>query len=237
MSISTNIKNFSRKVIPFLKKAFLIFLGTSILSVIVFRFIPIPFTPLMLIRLVVQVSEGKSMKMKKDWTCLEDMSSNLPLAVISSEDQKFTKHFGFDFEAIQKAYKSNQKKKTRSIKGASTISQQVAKNVFLWPGRSYLRKGLEVYFTVLIEVFWSKERIMEVYLNVAEMGNGVYGGEAASRTYFKCSASKLTKDQAAWIACILPNPRKYSPNNPTAYLKKRHVWIRQNMKNMQKVDW
>jgi monofunctional glycosyltransferase len=235
VSISTNIKKFSRKVFPFLKKALYIFLASSIVSVLIFRFVPIPFTPLMLIRVAEQLSDGQSMKMKKDWTCLEDMSSNLPLAVICSEDQKFTEHFGFDFEAIQKAYKSN--KKSKRVKGASTISQQVAKNVFLWPGRSYLRKGLEVYFTVLIEICWSKERIAEVYLNVAEMGKGIYGAEAASRTYFKCGASKLTKDQAAWLACILPNPRKYSPNNPTAYLQQRHAWIRQNMKAMQKVDW
>lgn len=237
MSFRTNIKKTSRKILPYLKKAIYIFLGTSIFSVILYRFVPIPFTPLMIIRVVEQWSDDQPVKLKKDWTSLDEISSNLPLAVVCSEDQKFTTHHGFDFEAIEKAYKSNQKKQKRVIRGASTISQQVAKNVFLWPGRSYIRKGLEVYFTVLIEVFWSKERIMEVYLNVAEMGNGIYGGQAAARTYFKCDASKLTKDQAAWLACILPNPRKYSPLKPTGYLEKRHAWIRKNMKIMQKVNW
>jgi monofunctional glycosyltransferase len=237
VSFLTNIKKNFFKLRPYLQKAIYIFLGASVLSVILFRFVPIPVTPLMLIRVAEQWSDNKPLKLKKDWTSLDEISSNLPLAVVCSEDQKFTTHHGFDFEAIEKAYKSNQKKKKRSIRGASTISQQVAKNVFLWPGRSYLRKGLEVYFTVLIELFWSKERIMEVYLNVAEMGNGVYGGEAAARTYFQCRAAKLTKDQAAWLACILPNPRKYSPKKPTAYLQKRHDWIRTNMKIMQKVNW
>ncbi len=237
MSFYTNIKQSFRKSIPYVKKALYIFLASSIFSVILYRFVPIPFTPLMLIRVAEQWADDKPMKLKKDWCSLDEISTNLPLAVICSEDQKFTTHHGFDFEAIEKAYKSNQKKKKKTIRGASTISQQVAKNVFLWPGRSYLRKGLEVYFTALIELFWSKERIIEVYLNVAEMGNGVYGAEAAARTYFKCSASKLTKDQSAWLACILPNPRKYSPNKPTAYLEKRHAWIRKNMKIMQKVAW
>jgi monofunctional glycosyltransferase len=237
VSFRTNIKKTFLKILPYAKKAIYIFLGTSILSVILFRFIPIPCTPLMLIRVVEQWNNDKPLTLKKDWTSLDEISSNLSLAVVCSEDQKFTTHHGFDFEAIEKAYKSNHKKRKRGIRGASTISQQVAKNVFLWPGRSYLRKGLEVYFTVLIEVFWSKERIMEVYLNVAEMGNGLYGGQAAARTYFKCNAAKLTKDQAAWLACILPNPRRYSPLKPTAYLEKRHAWIRTNMKIMQKVNW
>ncbi len=234
MSFSTNIKKTYRKILPSLKKAIYLFLGTSIFSVLFFRFVPIPFTPFMIIRMVEQWSNNQPVTLKKDWTSLDNISSNLALAVVCSEDQKFTSHHGFDFDAIAKAYKNNQKK--RSIRGASTISQQVAKNVFLWPGRSYIRKGLEVYFTVLIEVFWSKERIMEVYLNVAEMGDGIYGGQAAARNYFKCDASKLTKDQAAWLACILPNPRKYSPLKPTAYLEKRHDWIRKNMRIMQKVS-
>lgn len=237
VSVYTNIKKLSGKILPFIKKAFYIFLLSSVLSVLLFRFIPIPITPLMLIRLIEQSVNGEKIILKKDWTPLKSVSPNLPLAVIASEDQKFTQHYGFDFDAIQKAYQNNSKKRKRNTKGASTISQQVAKNVFLWPSRSYIRKGLEVYFTVLIEIFWSKERIMEVYLNVAEMGNGIYGGEVAAQTYFKCSASKLSKDQAAWIACILPNPRKYSPKNPTAYLQKRHAWIRQNMKQIQKIEW
>jgi monofunctional biosynthetic peptidoglycan transglycosylase len=149
---------------------------------------------------------------------------------MASEDQKFYEHNGFDWEAIKKAYEYNAKKKRkRPIKGASTISQQTAKNVFLWPGRSWVRKGFEVYFTFLIELFWSKERIMEVYLNVIEMGDGVYGAEAASQTYFKKPASKLTKDNAAAIAAILPNPRKYSASKPGPYIQQRKEWIKRNM--------
>lgn len=227
----------ARIVFPYLKKAVYIFFITSILSVILFRFVPIPVTPLMLIRVAEQWTDGKSALLIKDWESMDHLSPNLALAVMASEDQKFIKHWGFDTDAIAKAYKNNQRKRKRTIHGASTISQQVAKNVFLWPGRSYIRKGFEVYFTVLIEVFWSKERILEVYLNVAEMGDGYYGVEAASRRYFRCSASKLNKDQAAWLACILPNPRKYSPARPTAYLQQRHAWIVRNMNNLEGIEW
>ena len=157
------------------------------------------------------------------------MSSALPTAVVASEDQLFLEHWGFDFKSIEKAYENNQKKKRRTIRGASTISQQVAKNVFLWPGRSWVRKGLEVYFTVLIEILWDKKRIVEVYLNVAEMGDGIYGVEAASRKYFKRGANKISRSQAALIAAILPNPLKYSATKPTAYIKKRQQWILRNM--------
>ncbi len=237
MSFKEKLLKTVRILLPYLKKAVYVFFVTSILSVIVFRFVPIPFTPLMIMRVVEQWVDGKSTRLVKDWESLDKLSKNIPLAVMASEDQKFIKHWGFDTDAIANAYKNNQRKRKRTIHGASTISQQVAKNVFLWPGRSYVRKGLEVYFTVLIEIFWSKERIMEVYLNVAELGDGYYGAEAASRKYFHCSASKLNKDQAAWLACILPNPRKYSPTRPSGYLQKRHGWIRRNMENMGGVEW
>jgi monofunctional biosynthetic peptidoglycan transglycosylase len=148
---------------------------------------------------------------------------------MASEDQLFLEHFGFDLEAIKKAYKNNNNKKRKITRGASTISQQVAKNVFLWPGRSWLRKGFEVYFTFLIEVCWSKERIMEVYLNVIEMGNGIYGAEAASEYYFKKNASMLNRDQAALIAAVLPNPLRWSPIKPSKYILKRKEWIKRNM--------
>jgi monofunctional biosynthetic peptidoglycan transglycosylase len=187
-------------------------------------------TPLMVIRVCEQAIDGKSLKLSKDWESIEDINPNLVYAVMASEDQKFYEHNGFDWEAIKKAYEYNAKKKRkRPIKGASTISQQTAKNVFLWPGRSWVRKGFEVYFTFLIELFWSKERIMEVYLNVIEMGDGVYGAEAASQTYFKKPASKLTKDNAAAIAAILPNPRKYSASKPGPYIQQRKEWIKRNM--------
>lgn len=171
--------------------------------------------------------DGKKMKMEHDWVPLEEISPKLQLAVVCSEDQNYLKHFGFDWGAIEKAMKENEEGKR--MRGASTITQQTAKNVFLWPGRSYIRKAFEVWFTLLIEIFWSKERIMEVYLNSIEMGDGVYGAEAAAQHWYKKKAIKLTKDDAAGIAAVLPNPRKYRANPPTNYITKRKVWIKQQM--------
>lgn len=189
----------------------------------------------MFTRMIDQAIDGKTIKLDRDWEPLDNMSSKLPLAVVSSEDQKFLEHNGFDFAAMKKAYEGN--KKGKKIKGGSTISQQVAKNVFLWQGRSYFRKILEAYFTALIELTWSKERIMEVYLNVIEMGTGVYGAQAASQYYFKTDAGNLSKSQCAWIACILPCPLKYDPNKPTAYLRKRHANIMVQMSYLRKVEF
>lgn len=210
-----------KRIFRILFKACLWFIAISIVSVIFFRFVPIPVTPLMLIRCVEQKWDGKEMKLKKDWVPLEKISSAMPLAVIAAEDQKFEEHFGFDLEAIKKAEKYNKKHQGKRTKGASTISQQTAKNVFLWPNRSWIRKGFEVYFTFLIEIFWSKQRIMEVYLNVIEMGNGVYGVEAAAQEYFHKPASKLSVREAALIAAILPSPLKWSPVKPNARVQKK----------------
>jgi monofunctional biosynthetic peptidoglycan transglycosylase len=191
----------------------------------------------MVIRLNEQLWEGKEFKLKKEWRSIEEINPNLVLAVIASEDQKFYEHNGFDWEAIRKAYDYNSKKKSKKpIRGASTISQQTAKNVFLWPGRSWIRKGLETYFTFLIELFWSKERILEVYLNVIEMGDGLYGAEAASQIYFKKPSKKLNADNASAIAAILPNPRKYSSVNPGPYIQQRKIWIKRNMKYLRNVE-
>lgn len=208
-------------------KTLLYFFLISILSVILFRWVPIPATPLMLIRLAEQKAEGKNLKLYKDWVSFEELSPNLQLAVVCSEDQNFIKHNGFDFDAIEKAmdYNENHKRK----RGASTISQQTAKNVFLWPGRSWIRKGLEVYFTFLIETMWSKERIMTVYLNVIEMGDGIYGAQATAELYFNKNASQLSKSQAALIAAVLPNPRKFSIARPSAYTRSRQSWIIRQM--------
>jgi monofunctional glycosyltransferase len=181
----------------------------------------------MMIRCVEQKSEGQKMVLKHDWVSLEEISPKLQLAVVCSEDQNYLKHFGFDFDAIEKAMKSNEEGK--KLRGASTISQQTAKNVFLWPGRSYIRKAFEVYFTLLIELFWSKERIMEVYLNSIEMGNGVYGAEAAARFWFKKAAIKLNKDESAAIAAILPNPLRYIASPAGPYISKRKEWIKKQM--------
>jgi monofunctional biosynthetic peptidoglycan transglycosylase len=195
----------------------------SIVSVIFFRWVPIPVTPLMLTRCVEQKMDGKDLKLKKDWVPFEEISPNLQLAVVCSEDQNFIKHNGFDFEAIDKAMEYNENhKKTR---GASTISQQTAKNVFLWSGRSWIRKGFEVYFTFLIETFWSKQRIMEVYLNVIEMGDGVYGAQAASKNFFHKDAKYLSKGEAALIAAVLPNPLRFSAAKPSGYVSQRQGWI------------
>ena len=174
-----NSGTFKGKLLRFLFKTILWFFGLSIFSVIFFKFIPVPFTPLMVIRGIENKLNGKENHFSHDWEPIENISINLQKAVIASEDGTFLIHNGFDFKAMQKAYKSNSR--GRKIKGGSTISQQTAKNVFLWQGRSYLRKGLEAYFTVLIELIWGKERIMEVYLNSIEMGNGIYGAQAADR--------------------------------------------------------
>ena len=181
----------------------------------------------MLIRCVEQKTEGESMTLKHKWVSLDKISPKLQLAVVCSEDQNYLNHYGFDFGAIEKAMKANEEGK--KLRGASTISQQTAKNVFLWPGRSYIRKAFEVYFTLLIELLWSKERIMEVYLNSIEMGNGVYGAEAAGQYWFKKSALKLSKDESAAIASVLPNPRKYLANPASSYIAKRKEWIKKQM--------
>jgi monofunctional glycosyltransferase len=212
-----------RKIFRFLGKVALWFFGISIFFVILYKFVPVPFTPLMVIRSIEQKMDDKPMVCSHDWVPLEEISPNLQKAVIASEDGTFLTHNGFNFEAIEKAMKDNEKGK--KLKGGSTISQQTAKNVFLWHGRSYLRKGLEAYFTVLIELIWGKERIMEVYLNSIEMGNGVYGAQEASRVWFRKDAKNLTRKEAAGIAAILPNPRKFKASNSSAYINKRKSLI------------
>ena len=189
-----------KKILRWLGKLLLWYFAITICLVILLRWIPIYVTPLMVIRAVEQKMDGKPMKLEKSWKPLSEISPDLQLAVVCTEDQNFLKHHGFDFGAIQKAIKHNEKSKRK--RGASTISQQTAKNVFLWPGRSWVRKGFEVYFTFLIELFWSKERIMEVYLNIVELGNGVYGAEAASQAFFKTPAAKINKRQAATLAVV-----------------------------------
>lgn len=216
-----------RRILKILLRIVIAFLVLSIGTTLLFRWIPVPVTPLMLIRCVEQKSAGESMRLSRDWVPLKEISPKLQLAVVCSEDQNYLQHYGFDWDAIGKAMKHNEKSK--KIRGASTISQQTAKNVFLWPGRSYVRKGFEVYFTLLIEVLWSKQRIMEVYLNSIEMGKGIYGAEAASEYWFHKKASQLTKDEAAALASILPLPLKYSANPAGPYIQKRKAWIKQQM--------
>lgn len=170
-------------------------------------------------------------KLKRDYISYDEMGSNVKKAVIASEDQLFFTHKGFDYKAIEKAIKKNDKK-GKVIRGGSTISQQTAKNIFLWQGRSWVRKGFETIDTFIIELIWGKDVILERYLNSIEMGRGVFGVEAASEYYFNKSSKDLTKSEAAWIATILPNPKKYDPKNPTAYLNKKHYWIMRQMNNV-----
>lgn len=211
------------------------FLGISVGLVLVFKFIPVFYTPLMLTRSIENKMEGKDMVCSHNWVPLDRISRNLQKAVIASEDGRFLTHHGFDFEAIQKAMENNEQGK--KLKGGSTISQQTAKNVFLWQGRSYLRKGLEAYFTVLIELIWGKERIMEVYLNSIEMGDGVYGAQAACEYWYRKDASSLTKIQAAGIAAILPNPRKYKATNSSGYINRRKSRIVKHMGYVGKLEY
>ena len=194
------------------------FFGSTIAVVVVYKWMPVYITPLMITRSIENDDE-----MQHKWVPIEEISENMALAVVSSEDNLFMSHSGFDFDQIQKAIEEAEK--TGRQRGASTISQQTAKNVFLWNGRSWVRKGLEAYFTVLIELIWGKERIMEVYLNSIEMGPGIYGAEAVAQAHFDKSASKLTRREAALIAATLPNPLKYSSKNPSKYMRKRQRQI------------
>lgn len=207
-----------------------LFFGTTILAVVVLRFIPVWITPLMVIRCCQQVSEGKDLRMVHHWVPLDKISPSLPVAVIASEDANFLRHHGFDYKAIEHAAERNRKHPDKRKLGASTISQQTAKNVFLWPGRSWVRKGFEVYFTTLIELLWSKQRIMEVYLNSIEMGDGIYGADAVAMEHFHTDALNLTRSQCALIAVTLPNPRRFSSKNPSAYMLKRQARIEREMK-------
>lgn len=215
------------KIIKFLFKTLLWLLVIPIIGVVVFKWVPVPATPLMVIRYFEQKEAKKEAVWKHDWVPMDEISKNLQLAVICSEDQNFLKHNGFDMKAIEKAFDSNQKGKR--MRGGSTISQQTAKNVFLWPQRSWVRKGMEAYVTFWIELIWTKERIMEVYLNSIEMGNGIYGAEAAAQYWFKKPASNLSKSESAAIAAILPRPLRYRANPPTNYIASRKLWIMKQM--------
>jgi len=208
-----------------LKRTFFILLAAQFIYIILLRWIDPPIT-------ITQLTNWVSGSgLKRDYINFEEMSPNIRLAVMASEDQLFPDHNGFDIKSIKKALETN--KKSKRIRGASTISQQVAKNVFLWQGRSWFRKGLEVYFTFMIELLWSKERILEMYLNVAEMGKGIFGVEAASRSYFKKPANKLTRTEAARIAACLPNPKKYKAEPASSYVSRRASWILRQMNNLE----
>ena len=219
---STGKKGFFSHIMRFFWKLFIWFNIVSLFFVVLYKFVPVPYTPLMVIRYFENKSAGKNIETKHHWVPIEDISKNLQKAVIASEDGRFFEHYGLDFSAMQKAAVGNFKGK--KLKGGSTITQQTAKNVFLWQGRSYFRKALEAYYTVLIELIWGKERILEVYLNSIEMGDGIYGADAATQHWYKKECKSLTRMQAAGIAAILPNPRRFSPNG-SAYISRKQSKI------------
>ncbi|MDQ7949931.1 MAG: monofunctional biosynthetic peptidoglycan transglycosylase [Pedobacter sp.] len=216
-------------------KVILWFIVFSIIWVLAYRFINPPITLLMVQRNWERKSEGKAAKTERKWVKFEEISDNMKRAAVSAEDAQFLQHMGFDIKAIEKAYAANAKGK--KLRGGSTISQQTAKNVFLWPGRSFIRKGLEAYFTLLIELLWSKERILEVYLNVIEMGDGIYGAEAAAQAYYKKSCRKLSRSEASLIAACFPNPRRWTPKKPTGYIRHKQYLILRNMRRLGPLDF
>jgi monofunctional biosynthetic peptidoglycan transglycosylase len=206
------------------------FVVVTALLVLVFRFVPVGVSALMVERKVEAWHSGRPYTARHRWVPLDEISPNMGVAVIAGEDQNFPDHFGFDWTAIEKAYVHNEH--SRRKRGASTVSQQTAKNVFLWGSRSWVRKGFEVWFTLLLETEWPKRRILEVYLNSVEFGDGVYGVEAASHIYFGKSASRLTPSEAALLAAVLPNPHKYRVNAPSEYVRGRQAWILRQMRQL-----
>ena len=221
------VRDFIKKTIKWIVVAFF---ASTILSVVILRWVPVYFTPLMFIRVAQQKANHQELTLHHHWVPIDEIAPSLPLAVMASEDAHFLEHHGFDFKAIEQAAMRNIKHPDKRKHGASTISQQTAKNVFLWPGRSWLRKGFEVYFTVLIEFVWNKERIMEVYLNSIEMGNGIYGADAVAQWHFGTTAKELTKRQCALIAASLPNPRRFNSAKPSRYMLKRQSRILREMR-------
>ncbi len=219
-----------KRILLTLKWIVIIFFASSILSVIIYKYVPVYYSPLMFIRSAQHIMRGEEPRLHHQWVSIDSISYHLPTAVWASEDQNFFKHNGFDMDAIQTAI--NEHKAGKRQRGASTISQQTAKNVFLWPSSTWTRKALEVYFTLLIEFFWSKERIMEVYLNTIEMGDGIYGAQAVAEIHFGRDASELSLQQATLIAASLPNPLKYDSSNPTRYMYKRQTWIIRQIRNL-----
>lgn len=221
-----------KKIRNFIRIVIVTFFVSTILAVVAYKFLPVYVTPLMIIRCVEQIADGHSPRVEHKWVSLEEMSASMPVAVMGSEDARFLLHHGFDFKQIEHAARQNAASGKKV--GASTITQQTAKNVFLWPGRTWVRKGFEAYFTMLVELLWSKQRIMEVYLNSIETGDGIYGVEAVARLHFGKSAKELTRSECALIAATLPNPRRYSSLKPSKYIIGRQHKIETNMKYIPK---
>lgn len=227
------MKKFFSKAGNFIKWMLIVLLAGSILLVLLFRFVPVYVSPLMFIRAYEQVSRGEQIRWHHEWVPLDSISPDLPLAVMSSEDQNYLIHNGFDWDAIKRVI--DERESGERFRGGSTISQQTAKNVFLFPTSSsgklaWVRKGVEAYFTVLMEFMWNKQRIMEVYLNTIEMGDGIYGAQAVAQEHFGCDAKNLTRNQCALIAVTLPNPIKFNSASPSNYMYKRQTWCLRQMK-------
>lgn len=223
--------NFLKRIQRTIRWIVLLFLGSTIFFVFLYKWCPVYVTPLMVIRCVQQVSRGETIRLRHHWVPMDSMSIYMPVAVMASEDQRFLDHNGFDFVEIRKAVKDH-KDKGKRLRGGSTISQQTVKNVFLWPSSNWLRKGLEAYFTVLVELIWDKHRIMEVYLNSIEMGDGIYGAEAVAQWHFRRSSAELTRANCALVAATLPNPLKFDSSKPSKYILRRQTAIMQQMRNI-----
>ena len=236
-----------RRLLRWLLALPLLFALASILQVLVLRFVDPPFSAFMLARQLQAVGEGDwNFRVAYDWRDLDAISASLPVALVAAEDQNFGVHHGFDFKAIEKARAHNERMIARAekrnapvkrLRGASTISQQLAKNLFLWSGRSWLRKGIEAWYTVLLETLWPKYRILEVYANVAEFGDGVYGAQAAARSFFRKDAIRLTPAESARLAAVLPNPRRYSAARPGPYVQRRSNNIQRQMRHLGGSAW
>lgn len=228
---------FKKLFLVILKVSFAIFLS-SILIVAIYTVISPPITPLMILRTIEYALSGDEIRLKKNWTSYEEINRKVFKALVAAEDARFMRHKGFDWKAIEAAQRYNERMKGKKKRGASTITMQTAKNVFLWHGRNYLRKGLEAYFTVLIEAVWGKKRILEMYVNVIEWGYGIYGVEAAAEYYFGKSTKELSTYEIALLASVVPNPRRWDAGNPTPYIRKRANWIigRMNSVAIPKAD-
>jgi monofunctional biosynthetic peptidoglycan transglycosylase len=229
------MKTWLKRIWHWTRNLFLMLFVLSLFSVLLLKYVPVYYTPLMLIRSIESMKDARKAPIVHHWVPLNEISQNLIQAVVASEDNLFLVHYGFSFDQIELA--REEAARGKRFRGASTISQQTAKNVFLTPNRSWIRKGLEAYFTLLIEFVWGKERIMEVYLNSIEMGEGIFGAEAVARAHFHKSASKLSVSEAALIAASLPNPRKFNSAKPSAYLLKRQAAISSLMSKIIKVEF
>ncbi|MFB9866475.1 monofunctional biosynthetic peptidoglycan transglycosylase [Vreelandella sulfidaeris] len=224
------LRRFMRQVWRMVWRGVLLFALVSVAFVLLFRVVPPPGSMVMVERKVQSWVHSDPLRLQREWRDWDSLSANAKIAVIAAEDQRFPHHSGFDFVELRRAFLAS--RDGGKLRGASTLSQQTAKNVFLWTGRSWTRKGLEAWFTLLIELFWSKQRILEVYLNVAEWDRGVFGIEAAAQHYFGVSAQSLTERQASLLAAILPSPLTRSAARPDAQVERRSQWIRQQMRNL-----